>query len=378
MEQFALRQKEESFYCMFVLGKHALCIGVDDTVAFERKLRYMVNPKEHHVAPITQKCLGRPIKVIDCSKLCKGDALGELYALSKLNVNPTPIVIIENITQIPQEDNYHDNPKYVEDLLLHGWREHIRVFTNTKYGDFSIETGNYTILIPWDHSQGEIIRTIWHKADGLAWMESLQEELKDWKDVGFEESRDYLLKNGHIIPINHMWEVKQLRTQLSIKPFPVSSNPGTYVLWVLEQPALKLLADLDGVEPLSIRRRLIGGWTYLALYFGVSANLLERAKWHFCQKHTKANVASGRLSTLRQSISALMHIKMSGSECCVNAFFDSYCYWEWAYAGDKKTVEILETKELSSEYYPLNIQKNTVVPKTVIQSLRRLRKQYRK
>ena len=106
-----------------------------------------------------------------------------------------------------------------------------------------------------------------------------------------------------------------------------------------------------------IQKRDIDGEEYWALYFGISNDMLGRAKWHILQKHSKSAVKYGTLSTLRQSLSALLDIDMSFSEEDVNMFMDNNCYWEWEYTDNAKEEE---KNELHSDdkCYPLNIQEN--------------------
>ena len=73
----------------------------------------------------------------------------------------------------------------------------------------------------------------------------------------------------------------------------------------------------------------------------------------------------GTLSTLRQSLSALLGMDMIYSQDKVNALMDDNCYWEWEYCTDSK---LREKSELNSESkcYPINIQENCTVRKEVI------------
>jgi hypothetical protein len=93
--------------------------------------------------------------------------------------------------------------------------------------------------------------------------------------------------------------------------------------------------------------------------------MLGRAKWHILQKHSVSAVKYGTLSTLRQSLSALLDIDMSFSEEDINMFMDNNCYWEWEYTDNSK---IEETNALRSndKCYPLNIQENLTVGKDII------------
>lgn len=133
---------------------------------------------------------------------------------------------------------------------------------------------------------------------------------------------------------------------------------------------------LDESEIDKIQKRDIEGEEYWALYFGISNDMLGRAKWHILQKHSVSAVKHGTLSTLRQSLSALLDIDMSFSEADVNMFMDNNCYWEWEYTDNSK---IEETNALRSndKCYPLNIQENLTVGKDIIKKLKRIRKEHK-
>lgn len=200
-EEWRLRQKKNVYFGLFIMSQHVECIGTVDPSGFVKTIVALTQPDSLPIGVIVEKHVGRPIKQIDCAKLCKWDAIGELFNVSKMDIERRPIVIIENITDIPEEDANHDNPKYVENLLLHGWKESSRNLTSPKHGDFTLVTSNYTVLIPWDLSKAEQMKKIWRASDGLAWLGNHEKALHEWMDTGFDESRDFLLKAGHIIAL---------------------------------------------------------------------------------------------------------------------------------------------------------------------------------
>ena len=110
---------------------------------------------------------------------------------------------------------------------------------------------------------------------------------------------------------------------------------------------------------------------------GISKDMLARAKWHVTQKDSISAIKRGFISTLRQTISALLDEDMSKSTGCINQLMDDNCYWEWEY---DQSPENRESAELSSKNvcYPLNIKKNKTVKKDVIKCLMSLRKKHRK
>ena len=116
------------------------------------------------------------------------------------------------------------------------------------------------------------------------------------------------------------------------------------------------------------------------LYFGISKNLKDRAKWHISQKHTASAIKHGTISTLRHTLSALLDKDLSRSENDLNSFMDANCYFEWDYVNQFKNAEELEKNELSNEQsiYPLNIKDNKVLTKEVKSTLHKLRKDHKK
>ena len=57
---------------------------------------------------------------------------------------------------------------------------------------------------------------------------------------------------------------------------------------------------------------------------------------------------------------------------------DDNCWWEWDYTQNDKIAEDMETSELSSRLYPLNIEKNVLADKNAMKTLKELREKYRK
>ena len=90
---------------------------------------------------------GRPFEIWDVTSFCKNDAIGSMYRLSQRK--DKPIVIIENITEIPIGDPaIYDDPVYVENILLHSWKNDIIQLTHPQYGQFQMNSRDYSIIIP--------------------------------------------------------------------------------------------------------------------------------------------------------------------------------------------------------------------------------------
>ena len=180
--------------------------------------------------------------------------------------------------------------------------------------------------------------------------------------------------------MKNLIKVSILREQLSNRASGIEPlRGGVYCWWFKREAAQSLLAKLPLTqeELAKIQAQEIEGESYLALYSGISRDMLSRAKWHILQKHSPSAVKHGTLSTLRQTLSALLGVDMSKSKDTVNDFIDSNCYWEYEYKANPK---VIESTELSStdKCYPLNIQENKTVSKEVIKALSTLRKTVRK
>ena len=182
--------------------------------------------------------------------------------------------------------------------------------------------------------------------------------------------------------MEHFESVAQLRTMMANKTLPVENTSGVYRWWFKEDVAQLLLSKLPNVDTEHISKRIFDGDNnyYWALYFGISKNLKQRIVWHISQTHTPTAVKSGFLSTLRQTISALLNQDMTKSQNAINNIMDSSCYWEWDYTETETEAENIETKELSqnSYIYPLNVAKNKTISEEHLKFLTKLRKEYRK
>lgn len=83
----------------------------------------------------------RRIISLDCRSLKKGDAFGFLHQLSK--ETDDLIVVIENVTEIPEGDtSIYDDKIYVENLLIKAWKNE-DIFA----GDIHINRRKFTIIL---------------------------------------------------------------------------------------------------------------------------------------------------------------------------------------------------------------------------------------
>lgn len=100
-------------------------------------------------AEMLKKQQGRPVYRWDAKTFKKYDAIGSMYQLSKLPKEPKPIVIIENIADIPDRDrNIYDDPALVENILLHSWKDETIHLPHHKNGPFQMSKCDYTVIFP--------------------------------------------------------------------------------------------------------------------------------------------------------------------------------------------------------------------------------------
>ena len=177
--------------------------------------------------------------------------------------------------------------------------------------------------------------------------------------------------------LKNLEKVSVLKQQIQQKSCSVPKSPGVYRWWFTEEDTQLLMKSFgNNLCWNRIDQRKIDGATYYALYVGISKDLLGRIKWHATQKHSASAVKSGYLSTLRQSVSALLGKDQSKSEKCVSALLER-CYWEW---DVMQNPEVWEKQELQQPdyYYPINLQHNQSFPKQLQDVLSKLRKCYKK
>ena len=157
----------------------------------------------------------------------------------------------------------------------------------------------------------------------------------------------------------------------------IPKEPGIYRWWFPKETAQQLLSSIHGIETNRICKEVIQGEEYWCLYFGIAKDLRQRIRWHACQKHTASAVKHGILSTLRQSISALSQLDQTTSTDKVSELLER-CYWDWLSTASKEDAKIIEKREITKGYFPINIQENKSVAPTVLAKLKSLRKKHKK
>jgi len=96
-----------------------------------------------------KKQQGRPVIHWDATSFHKNDAIGSMFKLSKLPKEPKPVVIIENITEIPEAiSEIYDDPVLVENVLLHSWKNDTIHLTHWSEGPFELNRQDYSVIFP--------------------------------------------------------------------------------------------------------------------------------------------------------------------------------------------------------------------------------------
>ena len=175
-QDIKVREANELFWDFMLRRRGAR--GVEVGHEFVIDLRKIILQAEDPLVESLKKHAGRPVYVLDCKSLCKHDAIGWLEAVSNLPKSPTPILIIENITEIPEEDDVHDNQTYVENLLVHSWKNEINYFTDNRSNQnrkqFTLKPHDYLVFLTWTPDSADKINNVWNKSDNLAWIGNFQ------------------------------------------------------------------------------------------------------------------------------------------------------------------------------------------------------------
>lgn len=171
--------------------------------------------------------------------------------------------------------------------------------------------------------------------------------------------------------------VKNLRRQITD-----ANSPVLYKWWFKCDGKLFDIFVEHKIYKKNLEKKVIDGVDYYALYVGIGRSCISRFCWHIIPSvhHTPSAVKAGTISTLRQTLCALMGIKMVKGEQYVNNYIDSNCVIEWNTLSPNISMEELKSEEkktIQGGYYPLNIQENTSLPKEWLDYLRKIRSQYR-
>lgn len=172
MDRYVKEQTlEEQFYAMLLRG-HLMAV---ETTNLTKKLSE-ITKKEDFFTDSLQSHQNRPIYSLNCAKLCKGDAQGWLDSIEISPISPRPLILVENITEIPMEDAIHDNPLYVRNLLINTLKD---------------TPDDCSVFITWTPENLEKMKAIWHPADDFNWVGNLDEQLQqfinEYKDCPWKE-----------------------------------------------------------------------------------------------------------------------------------------------------------------------------------------------
>jgi len=127
--------------------------------------------------------------------------------------------------------------------------------------------------------------------------------------------------------------------------FPKKS--GVYYWYITKQGA-----SLLGID---IKNCTFKNGKYL-VYIGLAKNLSERLDWHYNDKHSPSAIRSGFVSTLRQTLSALLVGEMVTAKKIVDNFLRIEMKVEYEICDDYKEKEL---ELIKSNNLPLNLKNNT-------------------
>lgn len=114
---------------------------------------------------------GRRVLSIDCRDLKKGDALGWIGGISKGDNDA--IVVIENVTRIPEGDSALYDPKqYVEDILARSWKN-----DEISVGDYHIDRRNLTVILTCPPEDEEQLRAVCSMCS-YAWVGDIEKKIE--------------------------------------------------------------------------------------------------------------------------------------------------------------------------------------------------------
>lgn len=124
------------------------------------------------ISELLSRYKGREVVSLDCRGLCKGDAYGFMAIIAqKVGLGQYPIVIIENLAEIP-EGSQCDNPQYVENLLGHSWKN-----DNIFFGEYCIDRSKLIVVLTVTPEQKEFLVQQF-RTNGYSWCEDFDQELE--------------------------------------------------------------------------------------------------------------------------------------------------------------------------------------------------------
>ena len=114
---------------------------------------------------------GRKVIAKDCRGLKKGDALGWIRDFSKEDKDA--IIVIENVTRIPEGDPALYDPKqYVENILVRSWKNN-----DIYIDDYHIDRRNLTVILTCPPEDEEQLRAICSICS-YAWVGDIEKKIE--------------------------------------------------------------------------------------------------------------------------------------------------------------------------------------------------------
>lgn len=126
--------------------------------------------------------------------------------------------------------------------------------------------------------------------------------------------------------------------------FPKES--GVYYWYITKQGADQLGIDVGGCK--------VKNNKYL-VYIGLAKNLNERLNWHYNDKHSLSAIKSGFVSTLRQTLSALLVGEMVTAKKIIDKFLREEMEVEYEVCKNYREKEL---QLIISHNLPLNLKNN--------------------
>ena len=113
----------------------------------------------------------RRVVSLDCRGLKKGDALGWIREISKDDKDA--IVVLENVTQIPEGDPALYDPKqYVENILVRSWKNN-----DIYIDDYHIDRRNLTLILTCPPEDEEQLRAVCSICS-YAWVGDIEKKIE--------------------------------------------------------------------------------------------------------------------------------------------------------------------------------------------------------
>ena len=136
--------------------------------SFATHLEKILSSATHSLKPHKDR---KVISNKDCRGLKKGDALGWIRDFSKEDKDA--IIVIENVTQIPEGDPALYDPKqYVENILVRSWKNN-----DIYIDDYHIDRRNLTVILTCPPEDEEQLRAICSICS-YAWVGDIEKKIE--------------------------------------------------------------------------------------------------------------------------------------------------------------------------------------------------------